>query len=154
MFGVPVLVLLGFPLLVGLHFGRVWVGTFFLFMVNTFAAAVFPFRVIADAKIALPESLVLAQAPPSLSSSYSTSLSSTFSSLSCHASQKGLDGIYLLLVEVFIVVQARDKRGGDGLLLLVADGLLISAFVVLKLLHMGLAFLKILICILGLRIEL
>ena len=44
MFGVPVLVLLGFPLLVGLHLGRIWVGTFFLLMVDTFAAAVSPFR--------------------------------------------------------------------------------------------------------------
>ena len=154
MFGVPVLVLLGFPLLVSLHLGRVWVWTFFLLMVNTFAATVFPFKVIADAVNALPDSLVLAPATPSLTSSYSTSLSSTSSSWSYRVAQKGLDGFCLLQVEVFVVVQTRNKRGGDRLLLLVANGLLISDFVVLKLFHMGLALLKILLCVVGHGIEL
>ena len=40
------------------------------------------------------------------------------------------------------------------MLLLVADGLLIGDFVVLKFPHMGLASLKILICIVGIGIEL
>ena len=78
----PVLILLGFLLLVSFSLGRVLVMTVFLPVVSTFTAVVFPFGAIANAENILPESLVLAQATPSLSFSYSTSLFSIASSLS------------------------------------------------------------------------
>ena len=81
-FGVPVLILLSFPLLVSLSLGRVWVGAVLPPVVDTVTAAVFPSRVTANAEITLPESLVLAKATPCLSSSCSTSSSSTPSSSS------------------------------------------------------------------------
>ena len=59
MFGVPVLILLGFSPLVSLNLDEVWVRTVFFPVVDTFTAAVFPFGVIADAKVTLPEPFAL-----------------------------------------------------------------------------------------------
>ena len=59
MFGVPVLILLGFSPLVSLNLDEVWVTTVFFPVVDTFTAAVFPFGVIADAKVTLPEPFAL-----------------------------------------------------------------------------------------------
>ena len=59
-FGVPVLILLDFPLLVSLSLGRVWVGAVLPPVVDTFTATVFPSRVTADTELTLPDLLVLA----------------------------------------------------------------------------------------------
>ena len=47
-----------------------------------------------------------------------------------------------------------DESGGSRLLLLVADGLMVSILIVLELLHVGLAVVKVLLGSVGLRIEL
>ena len=59
-FGIPVLILLSFPLLVSLSLGRVWVGAVLPPVVDTVTATVFPSRVTADTEITLPDPLVLA----------------------------------------------------------------------------------------------
>ena len=59
MFYVLVLILFGFSPLVSLNLDEVWIGTVFFPVVDTFTAAVFPFGVIADAKVKLPEPFAL-----------------------------------------------------------------------------------------------
>ena len=58
-FIVSIPILLGFSPLMSLNLDEVWIGTVFFPVVDTFTAAVFPFGVIADAKVTLPEPFAL-----------------------------------------------------------------------------------------------
>ena len=52
-------ILLGFSPLMSLNLDEVWIGTVFFPVVDTFTAAVFPFGMIANAKVTLPEPFAL-----------------------------------------------------------------------------------------------